>query len=198
MGPCPLFVFQGVLPTANPVTSHRADEWDRLRERVAKVVESYGLEVFDVQFRRESHGWVLRVMIDRPWDERMAQESASSERSAEALAAESVTIEDCGRVSHDLSAILDVEPELVGGIERSYTLEVSSPGLDRPLRGERDYRRFTGRLAKIVTSQPVEGQSHFAGRLAGVEGGAVLLVEGRRTHRVPFDSIRRARLDVEF
>jgi ribosome maturation factor RimP len=171
------------------VTSHRADEPDRLRERVAKVVESYGLEVFDVQFRRESHGWVLRVIIDRPWNE-------SDEVQAPEL--DAVSIEDCGRVSQDLSAILDVEPDLLGGLDRTYTLEVSSPGLDRPLRDARDYRRFRGRLAKVVTSAPVDGQSAFAGRLAGVEGGVVLVAQGRRTHRVPLEMIKRARLEVEF
>jgi ribosome maturation factor RimP len=75
---------------------------------------------------------------------------------------------------------------------------VSSPGLDRPLRGEADYRRFTGRLAKIVTSAPVDGQSHFAGRLSGVDDGVVLVAEGKRTHRVPLAAISRARLEVEF
>lgn len=170
---------------------------DRLREAVARVVESYGLTVFDLQFRRESIGWVLRVMIDRPWPPQAA--SAVTSLGTEAGSAdESVTVDDCGRVSQDLSAILDVEPELLGGDDRAYTLEVSSPGLDRPLRGEEDYRRFVGRLAKIVTSAPVEGQSHFEGRLAGMDGDHVLIEQGRRTHRVPIEAIRRARLDVEF
>jgi ribosome maturation factor RimP len=167
------------------VTTHRADESGRLRERVAKVVESYGLELFDLQFRRESHGWVLRVVLDRPWRGPDSEDLP-------------VGIDDCGRVSRDLDAILDVEPDLLGGIDRSFILEVSSPGLDRPLRDERDYRRFSGRLAKIVTEGPIDGQSHFAGRLSGVEDGAVVLVEGRRTHRVPIDAVKRARLDVEF
>ena len=75
---------------------------------------------------------------------------------------------------------------------------MSSPGLDRPLRGEPDYRRFTGRLAKIVVREPVDGQTHFAGRLSGVEDGVVLVAEGRRMHRVPIGVISRARLEVEF
>jgi ribosome maturation factor RimP len=153
------------------------------------VVASYGLSLFDLQFRRESIGWVLRVVIDRPWTPGAAPEGAAEEP---------VGVNACGRVSQDLSAILDVEPELVGGLDRAYTLEVSSPGLDRALRGEEDYRRFAGRLAKIVTTAPVDGQSHFEGRLAGVEDGAVVVVQGRRTHRVPLTAIRRARLDVEF
>jgi len=160
---------------------------EQLRVAAARVAASYGLEIFDLQFRRESIGWVLRVVIDRPWTPGTTPE-----------ADEPVTVDECGRVSHDLSAILDVEPELVGGIDRAYTLEVSSPGLDRALRGEEDYRRFVGRIAKIVTSSPVDGQSHFEGRLAGVEASDVLVVQGRRTHRVPLTAIRRARLDVEF
>ena len=179
-----------IFRTASPVNTNRVDESDRLRARVVGVVESYGLELFDLQFRRESIGWVLRVMIDRPWNpETQGKESAAEEP---------VSVHDCGKVSQDLSAILDVEPELVGGIDRAYTLEVSSPGLDRPLRGEDDYRRFAGRLAKIVTTAPVDGQSHFEGRLAGVDEGMVLVEQGRRKHRVPLTAIRRARLDVEF
>jgi ribosome maturation factor RimP len=154
---------------------------ERLREAAGRVAGSHGLEVFDVQFRRESPGWVLRVILDRPGG-----------------ADDVVTIEDCQRVSHDLSALLDVEEEQLELPDVKYVLEVSSPGLDRPLRGEADFRRFVGRLAKIVTSEPVEGQSAFAGRLAGVEAGDVLLAEGRRTHRVPLAVIKRARLDVEF
>jgi ribosome maturation factor RimP len=113
---------------------------------------------------------------------------------------DAVGIDDCQSVSHDLSAILDVEEEDLGAdaLGRAYTLEVSSPGLDRPLRHEADYRRFSGRKAKLVTNGPVNGQSAFAGRLAGVSDGVVLLEEGRKVHRVPLAQIKRARLDVEF
>jgi ribosome maturation factor RimP len=174
------------------VITTRDEQPDPLRARVARVVTSYGFELFDMQFRRESIGWVLRVMIDRPWHPGMPPDVPQPDRPAEA----GVSVDDCGRISQDLSAILDVEPELLGDADRAYTLEVSSPGLDRPLRDERDYRRFVGRLAKIVTA-PVGGQSHFAGRLAGVEDGVVLVEEGRRTHRIPLTAIRRARLEVE-
>jgi len=166
------------------------------------VARSYGLEVFDVQLRRESAGTVLRVIIDRPNGGPSAESTVT--RDAEAvrrqLEQDSVGIADCQRVSHDLSAILDVEDEALetGTIGHAYTLEVSSPGLDRPLRHEADYRRFQGRLAKVVTSEPINGQSAFAGRLAGVDGGNLLLEEGRRMHRVPIARIKRARLEVEF
>ena len=151
---------------------------DRLRATAARVAESHGLEIFDVQFRREAPGWVLRVIVDRVPGE--------------------VGIADCQVVSRDLSAILDVEEELTAGLAQSYTLEVSSPGLDRPLRHEADYRRFVGRLAKVVTREPIGRQTAFAGRLAGFEDGHVLLEEGRRVHRVPLAAISRAKLEVEF
>jgi ribosome maturation factor RimP len=160
----------------------------RVRAAAERVARSYGLEIFDVQLRRESVGTVLRVIIDRP------------DRGVPETPDEAVGIDDCQRVSQDLSAVLDVEEEDLGeaALERQYTLEVSSPGLDRPLRHDADYRRFAGRLAKVVTKEPLEGQSAFAGRLRGVEEGHVVLEEGRRTHRVPLERIKRGQLTVEF
>ena len=113
---------------------------------------------------------------------------------------DAVGIVDCQRVSQDLSVLLDVEEDNLetAALGQAYTLEVSSPGLDRPLRHEGDYRRFQGRLAKVVTTEPVNGQSAFSGRLAGIDHGVVLLEEGRRVHRVPLAHIKRARLEVEF
>jgi len=140
-----------------------------------------------VQLRREPIGMVLRVVIDRPDPGRVE------------TIEESVGIVECQRVSQDLSALLDVEDEFgEADLADKYTLEVSSPGLDRPLRHERDYRRFAGRLAKIVTTEAIGRQTAFAGRIAGVDEGAVLLEEGRKTHRVPLDKVKRAHLDVEF
>jgi ribosome maturation factor RimP len=177
----PTFCFSGAKVTP------KAEEIARLREAAERVARSYGLEIFDVQLRREPIGMVLRVVIDRPDLGRVETPE------------ESVGIEDCQRVSHDLSALLDVEDEFgQDDLGEKYTLEVSSPGLDRPLRHEADYRRFAGRLAKIVTTEPVERQSAFAGRITSVENGAVILAEGRKTHRVPLDRIKRANLDVEF
>lgn len=180
-----------------------------LRTLAARVAESHGLEIFDLQFRREASGVVLRVVIDRgPTGSARGRREDSESPGAGAratgggapvaLSEESVGIADCQHVSRDLSALLDVEEDRLGLPDVKYTLEVSSPGLDRPLRGEADYRRFEGRLAKIVTVEPVGGQSSFAGHLAGVDDGHVLLQEGRRTHRVPLTLIKRARLDIEF
>ena len=81
----------------------------------------------------------------------------------------------------------------------AYTLEVSSPGLDRPLRRPDDYRRFAGRRAKVVMRERVDGQGFFKGRLGGVDGAEVVIdADDGRTHRVPLNLIARANLEVEF
>ena len=130
-----------------------------IRAAAERVAQSYDLEIFDVQLRRESIGTVLRVTIDRP------------DRGVPERPEDAVGITECQRVSQDLSAILDVEEEQLGeaALGQHYTLEVSSPGLDRVLRHAADYRRFAGRLARIVTSTPVDGQSAFSGRIVSVE-----------------------------
>jgi ribosome maturation factor RimP len=153
----------------------------QVRSIADRVAASYGLEIFDVSFRREGPGMVLRVQIDRP--------------GPAATADESVSVADCANVSRDLSAILDVDDV----VAVAYTLEVSSPGLDRPLTRPDDYDRFAGRFAKLVMREPVDGQKYFKGRLGGVESGHVLIEgEDRRTHRVPLGIIARANLEVEF
>jgi ribosome maturation factor RimP len=160
---------------------------ERIRSLAERAAESYGLEIFDVQFRREAPGWVLRVTIDR--------RGVADTEARPGAPADSVSVDDCRRVSGDLSALLDVEDV----IEPAYTLEVTSPGLDRPLRGAADFARFRGRLAQVVTSEPVDGQRHFRGRLLGVEEDRVMLAaEGGRVVRVPLGTVSRARLEVEF
>ena len=106
---------------------------------------------------------------------------------------------DCQRVSQHLSVILDVE-ELIPGAA-GYTLEVSSPGMDRPLRNAAEYERFRGRMAKISTTEPVENEKYFEGRLAGfVDGKVRLELKGKtaRTVELPLEKIRKANLMVEF
>jgi ribosome maturation factor RimP len=167
----PLFVFMGAF--VQPL--------DRVRELAARVAAAYGLDIFDVELKREGGQQVLRVIVDRPGP------AATPE--------DSVSIDDCARVAEELGTLLDVEDVIPSG----YTFEVSSPGLDRPLRTADDYRRFAGRWAKIVTSQPVERQTAFAGRVRGIEGDDVLFEsEGKKLMKLPLRLISRARLEVEF
>ena len=154
---------------------------DQIRAIAERVATPRGLVIWDIQSRREASGHVVRVFIDRPGP------AATPE--------ESVSIEDCEQVNRELSTILDVEDPL----PFAYTLEVSSPGLDRPLRGTGDYERFAGRFAKIVVTEAVDNQKAFEGHLRGVDGDAVLLeAPNGRMHRLPLRLISRGRLDVEF
>jgi len=134
------------------------DVVEQVRSMAARVAAGYGLEIFDVQFRREGSGMVLRVRLDRP--------------GSAATAEESVSVEDCAHVSRDLSAILDVEDAVPGG---SYLLEVSSPGLDRKLVRPSDYERFRGSRVKLTTRQPINGNRYFEGRLEDFGQGRLTL-----------------------
>jgi ribosome maturation factor RimP len=178
----PLFLFMGTRAATDARLAH-------IREIADRVAASCGVEVFDVQLRREAVGLVLRIIIDRP-----ARRDADGRMVVE-RPEDSIGIEECQRVSQDVSAILDVEDAL----DAAYTLEVSSPGLERPLRDLDDYARFAGRMAKIVVREAVDGQMHFEGRVSGIEDGAVVLSVGRtKVVRLPFDNITRGRLAVEF
>jgi len=146
---------------------------EKIREAAERVARSEGMEVVDVEWK-VGRDRFLRVYIDRP---------------------EGISHKDCETVSHQLSAILDVE-ELVPGPH--YTLEISSPGLDRKLLKPADYERFTGRLAKITLNEPVEGKKFFDGRLAGYVEGIVKLQLKDRVIELPYDAIRKANLVVEF
>ncbi len=154
---------------------------ERVREIAGRLAGTRGLTVDDVALRRESGQQVLRVTLDRP--------------GPNATPEESVSISDCEEIGHELGTILDVEDLFPA----RFTLEVTSPGLDRPLRHADDYRRFEGRLAKIVMREPVNRQTAFAGRLRGMDGDDVLFEsEGGKLVRLPLALVSRARLEVEF
>src|SRR5690242_7006705 len=141
---------------------------EQIRAIAERVAATRGLVIWDIQSRREATGHVVRVFIDRPGP------AATPE--------ESVSIEDCEQVNREMSTILDVEDPL----PFAYTLEVSSPGLDRPLRNADDYRRFSGRLAKVVVREAVDNHKAFEGHLRGVDGDDVLFeAPNGRMHRLP-------------
>ena len=180
---------------------------EKIRAAAERVARSEGLEVFDIEWKMGKQRF-LRVYIDRV---PLKQETASATDGVEAtdhVPAESaegsygnISHADCERVSQQLSVILDVENLIEG--PAGYVLEVSSPGLDRPLRKPADFERFTGRLAKITTDEPVDGgeQKFFEGRLAGVAHGRVkmeLSGKNARVVEVPMELIRKANLAVEW
>jgi ribosome maturation factor RimP len=150
---------------------------------VEPIVRAHGAEVVDLELRPERGGWVLRVYVEKAG----ASENGLSTRDA------AVDLELCANVSRDLSPALDVA-DLVA---HAYHLEVSSPGVERPLKTARDFARFTGQKAKLRLRDPVDGQRVVIGKLAGVEGGQVRVTEGSRTVDVPLARIERARLVFE-
>jgi ribosome maturation factor RimP len=124
---------------------------DRLREIAERVASTSGLEVVEVELRGAGKARMLRVFLDKPGG---------------------VTHEDCANFSREFGTIVDVEEAVPGD---SYTLEVSSPGLDRKLYRAKDYERFTGSRVKLMTRNPVYGNRHFEGRLESFRDGRLTL-----------------------
>jgi ribosome maturation factor RimP len=140
---------------------------------VMPVLQEKDLVLVDVLYRRESGGWVLRVFIDKE---------------------DGVTLDDCTVVSREVSHLLDIE----NIIEQAFNLEVSSPGLDRPLKSVGDFQRFAGRKAKVTTKEPIEGNQVFTGRINKVEDELITMEVGQQELCIPFSEVAKARLEVEF
>jgi ribosome maturation factor RimP len=147
---------------------------NRMRQLVAEAVEGQGYELVEVELKGSGNNSVLRVYIDKPGG---------------------ISHSDCGLVSEQVGTVLDVEDV----IPYKYTLEISSPGLDRKLVRESDYTRFEGKLAKIQTRIPLQHQKVFKGRLKGLRDGSVLLeLQNGSELAIPLDVIQEARLVFEW
>lgn len=155
-------------------------ELEKIREAAQRVATSLGLDVFDVEWKIAKQR-LLRVYIDR----------LPGPQNPDGLGVAHI---DCQHVSEQLSVILDVE-DLVPG--PAYTLEVSSPGLDRKLLKPADYQRFVGRLAKIWLAVPVEKQAFLEARLAGYADGVVKVTQRDKEIEIPYSGIKKANLVVE-
>jgi ribosome maturation factor RimP len=145
----------------------------RVREIAGRAAAERGVELVHVEFAGGARAPVVRVFIDKPGG---------------------VTHEDCSEVSRHIGTVLDVDDF----IPETYTLEVSSPGLERGLYRLEDYERFAGRLARAKTRGAIGGQRNFRGRIAGVEGGEILFED--RTNgrvRIPFAEIAKANLEID-
>ena len=165
----PFFVFE--IPQtheANPKTmSGKATE---IIELLSPTVVALGLELLGVEFAPTGNSAMLRLYIDAP--------------------GRLVAIEDCEAVSREVSAVLDVEDPITS----AYTLEVSSPGIDRPLFTAEQFGRFVGEQAKLTLRMAQDGRRRFIARIIGVEGDDVLLKHEAGDMRVPHDNIEKARL----
>lgn len=158
-----------------------AAETSREIQHIAEpVCHANGYELVDVEYTRAQVGWVVRVYIDRPAD--VPNHSG-------------ISFADCERLSRELSTVLDVEDP----VPHAYSLEVSSPGLDRPLRTAAHFQRYAGETAKVALAEPLEGRKNFKGVVKGVEPPGpdatlvVIEVDGAE-FRLPIQSIASARL----
>jgi ribosome maturation factor RimP len=148
---------------------------ETLESLARRAASAEGLQVAWVELKRQGGSQVFRVFIER-------EDGGAG-------------LSDCERMSERLGLLLDVEDP----IESAYVLEVSTPGLDRPLREEKDYVRFAGRLARLKTKDSLDGRRRFVGRLGGVQSGAVRIDdEEMGPVAVPLASIESGRLLVEF
>lgn len=144
----------------------------QLEELIAPVVESMGYELWGCECRMGDNTAFVRVYIDHE---------------------AGITLDDCSQVSHQLSGFLDVEDP----IKTAYTLEISSPGLDRPLLRAEHYERYSGEKVKIKLKWPVEGRRNFSGALRGLEDDQVIVEVDKQLYYLPYDAIDKSRLTPE-
>lgn len=146
----------------------------QLEEILRPVVEGLGYELWGIEFRSRGHDSMLRVFIDD--------------------AENGIAIEDCEKVSRQISGVMDVEDP----IQTEYTLEVSSPGMDRPLFRLEHYQEFVGHMVKLRLRMAFEGRRKFQGLIKGVEGDEVVIVVDDHEYLLPFDSIDKASIVPAF
>ena len=148
-------------------------ELTHLWELFEPVVNGMGYELIEIEhFPNPKHG-VLRLYIDKE---------------------EGITIDDCSDVSRQISALIDVEDPIRG----QFNLEVSSPGMDRPLRRVKDFQRFTGSKVKLKTIMPLDGQRNFSGRLLEADEDSVVIETDTEEITLPMSALEKARVVPEF
>ena len=149
---------------------------EQVEQQVQRIVESEGLELVQIDYRKQGHGFLLRIDIDKEGG---------------------VTVEDCTLISQQVSTWLDVEDPIPGEFE----LQVSSPGLDRKFYKPADYEKFTGRLVRVRTSRPIRGLHVIVGRLKSFDGAAVVVTDPVMKkdpdYEIPLADIKETRLEVE-
>jgi ribosome maturation factor RimP len=147
---------------------------NKIEDCVSPILLNLGYTLIDREFLVEHGQLILRLYIDKPEG--------------------GVTVNDCERASRAIEDMLDAE----NFIDSPYNLEVSSPGLDRPLKSARDFENHCGKMVRLKTSEPIEGRSNYKGRLEAVREGCVFVFIDGMVYRVPIDKISKARLVPEF
>jgi len=160
---------------ANLVMADREAVIEKVREIAERVASDVGLEIVEVQLLGAGHSRVLRIYIDKP---------------------QGVTHADCEYISQNVGTILDVEDVVPGA---GYTLEISSPGLERKLTKPREFERFVGQKVKVVLRQPVENQRHWVGALKSFAEGIITLEPSPgRSVQFPLEQVEKANLKFEW
>lgn len=145
---------------------------EKVQEFVESLLPSMGLELIEIQYRQEGDGWVLRLFLDGP---------------------DGIGLDQCTKVSREISFFLDVEDL----IPHAFNLEVSSPGLERPLRNTADFKRFVGKKARVKVRHPMAGQKVFVGMIGESDAnGFELLFEDGTSNRFLMDQVKKARLTL--
>lgn len=140
---------------------------------VDPIVVNEGMELVEIEYRRESMGWVLRLILDKEGG---------------------ITLNDCTRISQEVGRSLDVEDF----ISNPYTLEVSSPGLLRSLKTEHDFIKYRNALIKVKTIDPIDHQRQFKGKLVEVSGNEIEMETERGNFRIPLSNVAKANLEIDF
>jgi ribosome maturation factor RimP len=146
---------------------------DRVSAIADPILSNEGMELVDIEYRREVKGWVLRLYIDKEGG---------------------ITLDDCTRVSQEVGRNLDIEDFIL----TPYTLEVSSPGLNRPLKKEEDFIKYRNRLIKVKTFSPMENRRQFKGRLLGVSEDRIEIETEGGVYQIPLSNVAKANLEIEF
>ncbi len=146
---------------------------DRVRVIAEPILSNEGVELVEIEYRRESKGWVLRLYVDKE---------------------KGVTLDDCTRISQEVGRSLDVEDF----ISTPYTLEVSSPGLTRPLKKEKDFMKYRNHMIKVKTFDPIENRRQFKGKLLGVSENRIEIEMDREIFQIPLSNVAKANLEIDW
>jgi ribosome maturation factor RimP len=146
---------------------------DRVRAIADPILSNEGMELVEVEYRREGRGWVLRLYIDKE---------------------NGITVDDCSRISQEVGRSLDVEDFIL----RPYSLEVSSPGLTRPLRSQKDFLKYRNHLIKLKTIAPIENRRQFKGKLLRVHENQIEIEMDGGVFQISLSNVAKANLELEF
>jgi len=146
---------------------------DRVRAIAHPILSREGMELVEIEYRREAMGWVLRLYVDKEGG---------------------LTVDDCSRISQEVGRSLDVEDFILN----PYALEVSSPGLTRSLKNEKDFMKYRNRLIALKTIDPVQNRRQFKGKLLGISENQVEIEVDQGVFQIPLSNIAKANLEIEF